>query len=351
MSKKRYFGWLMLVVCLVGIGFDGWRLYGNYQTDVLSWKEKSEALFEEALLMELDKRGNIPVRIKSSGQPEVSVLNVSYPDTVVVVVGGKYHWIVIPKYKTENSLMKDMKRRTMQDILLQKHPISIDTLTHVWDSLLMAFQIPFRPGIRYIYTDLEGRNDTILSSDNKDWLSKDSLIARYMGARCEYEFAGYVVVPSFGEVVSVLNVCLWLLPFIILGLLLRFRSIIRQKLIPEKVVEKEIHLADVQVEKAKLYKLPDGMLFDSLSCSLKKDGIVYNISPQSANLLKLFLRKELHRVKAEDIDDYLWGGKGSNDQLRNAVYRLRKDLKTSGSLLIVQNVGGTYELKIPDFIE
>lgn len=64
MSKKRHFGLLMLVLCLVGIGYDGWRLYGKYQTDVLSWKEKSEALFEEALLMELDKRGNIPVRVK-----------------------------------------------------------------------------------------------------------------------------------------------------------------------------------------------------------------------------------------------------------------------------------------------
>ena len=239
----------------------------------------------------------------------------------------------------------------MQGILLQKHPVSIDTLTQVWDSLLVASRIPFRPAVRYIYTDLEGRNDTILSSDNKDWLSKDSLIARYMGARCEYEFVGYVVVPSFGDVLNVVNVCLWLLPFIILGILFRFHSTIRQKLISEKVVEKEIHLADVQVERAKLYKLPDGMLFDSLSCTLRQGGVVHNISPQSANLLKLFLRKDLHRITTEEIDDYLWAGKGSNDQLRNAVYRLRKELKHSGSSLIIQNVGGTYELKISDSIE
>lgn len=351
MSKKRYFGLLMLVVCLAGIGYDGWRLYGKYQTDVFSWKEKSEALFEKALLMELDKRGNIPVRVKSSGQSEVSMLNVSYPDTVVVAIGEEYHWVAIPEYKTENSLMKDMRRRTIQGILLQKHPVSIDTLTHVWDSFLVASRIPFRPVVRYIYTDLERRNDTILSSDNKDWLSKDSLIARYMGARCEYEFVGYVVVPSFGDVLNVVNVCLWLLPFIILGILFRFHSTIRQKLISEKVVEKEIHLADVQVERAKLYKLPDGMLFDSLSCTLRQGGVVHNISPQSANLLKLFLRKDLHRITTEEIDDYLWAGKGSNDQLRNAVYRLRKELKHSGSSLIIQNVGGTYELKISDSIE
>ena len=172
-----------------------------------------------------------------------------------------------------------------------------------------------------------------------------------MGARCEYEFVGYVVVPSFGDVLSVVNMCLWLLPFIILGILFRFHSTIRQKLISEKVVEKEIHLADVQVERAKLYKLPDGMLFDSLSCSLGQGGVVHNISPQSANLLKLFLRKDLHRITTEEIDDYLWAGKGSNDQLRNAVYRLRKELKHSGSSLIIQNVGGTYELKISDSIE
>ena len=351
MQRKWYIFLLAILICLIVTGYNLWKLYGNYQSNVLLWKEETGTLFEKALLIELDKRGEIPVKIKSSGRAETSVLNESYPDTVVMAIGQKYYWFAIPKYKTENSLMKDMRRRTMQRILLEKYPISADTLIHVWDSLLIQKQIPFHVGVRCTYTDVEEKADTSFSPKNFFSLAMDSLTVKYMGARCEYEFAGYVMVPALSKVLAIDDWLVLIVPWILLGAIIRFRKVFLRKLVTEKVIEKEIHLADVPLEKAKLYKLPDGILFDTLDCSLRKEDSVHNISPQSANLLKLFLRKDFHQISAEEIDKELWNGKGTNDQLRNAIYRLRKDLKSAGSVLTIQNINGAYELKTPHFIE
>ena len=350
-QRKWYIFLLAILICLIVTGYNLWKLYGNYQSNVLLWKEETGTLFEKALLIELDKRGEIPVKIKSSGRAETSVLNESYPDTVVMAIGQKYYWFAIPKYKTENSLMKDMRRRTMQRILLEKYPISADTLIHVWDSLLIQKQIPFHVGVRCTYTDVEEKADTSFSPKNFFSLAMDSLTVKYMGARCEYEFAGYVMVPALSKVLAIDDWLVLIVPWILLGAIIRFRKVFLRKLVTEKVIEKEIHLADVPLEKAKLYKLPDGILFDTLDCSLRKEDSVHNISPQSANLLKLFLRKDFHQISAEEIDKELWNGKGTNDQLRNAIYRLRKDLKSAGSVLTIQNINGAYELKTPHFIE
>ena len=351
MKRKRHIILLVILICLIVTGYNWWRLYGNYQSDVLLWKEETEALFERALLVELEKRGDIPVKIKSSGQAETSVLNESYPDTVVMVIGQKHYWFVIPKYKTENSLMQDMRRRTMQGILLKKYPVSADTLIHVWDSLLIQKQIPFHVGVRCTYMDVEEKVDTLFSPKEFFSSAMDSLTVKYMGARCEYEFTGYVEVPAMGKTLAVVDWLVLVIPWILLGGIIMFYGVLLRIFVKEKVVEKEIHLADVLLEKAKLYRLPDGILFDTLACSLRKGDSVHNISPQSVNLLKLFLRNDFYRISAEEIDKGLWNGRGSNDQLRNAIYRLRKDLKSAGAMLVIQNVNGIYELKVPDSIE
>ena len=50
MKKKRQIFLLAVLICLIVTGYNWWRLYGNYQSDVLLWKEKAEALFEKAFL-------------------------------------------------------------------------------------------------------------------------------------------------------------------------------------------------------------------------------------------------------------------------------------------------------------
>ena len=179
----------------------------------------------------------------------------------------------------------------------------------------------------------------------------DSLTVRYLGFRCEHELVGYVSYP-FG--LSFFSVTEWgflLLPWCVWGLLFVL-YVPMERFIKKKLVrEKEVHVADVPIEKAKVYRLPDGTVFDTFAGTLVRGEEKTSLSPQSVNLLKLFVRTSHYRATAEEIDSCLWYGKGSKEQLRTAIFRLRKDLKAVHSPLVIQNEGGIYELKNPHSIE
>ena len=71
------------------------------------------------------------------------------------------------------------------------------------------------------------------------------------------------------------------------------------------------------------------------------------LPPQSLILLRLFLSKENHRLSSSEIELELWSGRGSAEKLRQAIQRLRRDLKAVSSDVVIKNVNGDYELKLP----
>ena len=115
----------------------------------------------------------------------------------------------------------------------------------------------------------------------------------------------------------------------------------------KKIVEKEIHVADVPIDKAKIYHLPDESLFDSFAGTITKGDFVHTLPPQSSLLLKLFLRKENHSLTTMEIENGLWNGNGSMDKIHKAIQRLRVELKKVSPDLVIKNVNGDYELKLP----
>ena len=122
---------------------------------------------------------------------------------------------------------------------------------------------------------------------------------------------------------------------------------LQRKFVKEKIVEKEVHVANVQIEKAKIFRLEDDCFFDSLTGTITKGDSVHAIPPQSVLLLNLFLRKENLHLSPSEIDHKLWKGRGTTDQLHKAIQRLRTELKKVSSDLIIKNVNGDYELKLP----
>ena len=113
------------------------------------------------------------------------------------------------------------------------------------------------------------------------------------------------------------------------------------------IVEKEVHVVDVQMDKAGIFQLPDGTIFDSIAGLLDKDGVQQRLQPQSVSLLKLFINKEGHQLTSEEICMKLWGDTGYSYRLYSAISRLRNDLKTVNSELLVSCSYGLYELKFP----
>ena len=178
-----------------------------------------------------------------------------------------------------------------------------------------------------------------------------------MGFRCEHEVVAYISYPYWMTGFTRSDWCILLFPWILLVFLFVFypklELLVRRKLTFEKVIEKEIivekevHIADVQIDKAEIFKLPDGTLFDSFAKSLSRGGILHNIQPQSVSLLKLFLSKNSYKVTSEEIGWELWKDKREKVKFYSAIRRLRNDLKAVKSDLIISCTDGVYELKSP----
>ena len=355
MKTKYYILGVLTILCLLGTGYYAWTLYDACRKQVAEWNEAAKATFDEALWMEVDKRSSIPFYLYSSFPEGMTTLKQIIPDTVRVITSTGFRKFKIDRYKYDHSLIKETMRRGGLGALLNKFPLSVDTLGMRWDSLLVNNHVFVKSRIRYIYTDEDLQNDTVFTA--KKGKSTDSLTVRYLGFRCEHELVGYVSYP-FG--LSMLSVSEWgflLLPWCVWGLLFAFYAplerFVRKKIIREKVVEKEvivekeIYMVDVRMNKVGIFHLPDGTVFDSLVGTLTKDGVQQRLQPQSVSLLKLFLRKEDRQVTSEEICMKLWGDTGYMDRLRSAISRLRNDFKAVRSELFVSCSCGVYELEFP----
>ena len=351
MIKRKYYilGTLALL-CLLGTGYYIGVIYNAHGRQVAEWNEGAKAAFEEALWMEVDKRSEIPMYSYSSGEEGMRTLKEKIPDSVSVMTMNGWKKYKIDRDKYENSLIKETMRRGNLSALLEIYPLSIDTLLIKWNSLLSKKHIYVRNQIRYIHTDLNLLNDTVYSTKIQTEVT-DSLIVKYLGFRCEHELVGYVSHPSWLSGLSRSN-WYWLIviwgAFVILVISYSsIESLFRRKFVEEKIVEKEIYVADVHINKADVFRLPDGTLFDSFAKVLSKDGIQHNIQPQTASLLKLFLSKSDLKVTSEEICWGLWKAKQEKDKLYSAIRRLRNDLKAVNSVLVVSCTDRVYELKSP----
>ena len=354
MKRKIYILGVLAALCLLSTGHYAWTLYDAHCKQVAEWNEGAKAAFEEALWLEVNKRAEVPFYSYSSGEEGIAALGAMIPDSVSVMTVEGFRKYKVDRNKYEQSLIKETRKRAHLSTLLSEYPLSVDTLAEHWSNLLKIKEIPVQNNIRYVYTSLELQNDTTYWKANHN-LFLDSLTVSYLGFRCEHELTAYVSYPSWLHGLTRYDGCVLLLPWLFWLLLFIcypklevfvLRKVTNEKVIEKEViVEKEIHVADVQINKADVYQLPDGSLFDSFSGTLVKDGISKQLPPQSVLLLKLFLRKDNHRLSTNEIEQELWNGQGSADKIHKAIQRLRSELKKSSSDLVVKNVNGDYELK------
>ena len=349
MKTKHYILGALAILCLLGTGYYVWSLYDAYRKQVEEWNEVAKTTFDEALWIEVNKRAKTPIFHYSSEQQGTVSLNTRMPDSVSVMTYTGFRKYKFERDRYDLSLIKEADKRAMLTTLLFMYPLSIDTLAIHWDSLLVRNSIPIKSSIRYIYTDEDLQNDTIFSAVCK--LTSDSLSVRYLGFRFEHELVTYVAYPLWLSDLSFVEWLLLLLPWGVLLLLASsytfLENFIKKKFFREKVIEKEIHVADVKIDEAKIFLLPDGSLFDTFTGILSKGEISRQLPPQSIILLKLFLQKENHHLSSSEIEQELWKGKGTIDQLHKAIQRLRAELKKVSSEIVIKNINGDYELKSP----
>lgn len=349
---KKYIVPIIAIIAslCITIGYAA-HLHRNYEEQKVAWNTIAQETFRKALLAEVNRRLEIPFFHYRSEEAGIRPVKRQLPDSVRIMSQGYgSRWYKLDKKRFERQLIEGGSVNSALSSLIDKYPISVDALNHRWDSLLNR-QLRATTAIRYVLTDLGEYHDTTFA--NRDYFAHpiDSSLVSYIGYRCEAEFIGCVHYPSLWGACSLLDWVLLLLPVLLLALILIYYPKISAA-IKRRFVKKEIvHVADAPIERAKVYQLPDGMLFDVLAHSIRKGNEAFKLSPQSVNLLKLFLRNPDRKVSVEEMDRELWKGKATKGQMDVAVSRFRAELKKASPHLKVDYLNGVYQLKMPHFIE
>ena len=349
--KKYIVPIIAIISCLcITIGYVA-HLHRNYEAQKEAWNQVAAETFREALLKEVEWRSKIPYYQSFVGASGVRPLKSQIPDSVIIVTskyGRRVYWLEKERFKRQ--LLEGGSLNFGISYLMGEYPISVDTLHHRWDSLL-NLPLKVATSIRFVMTDLAEQNDTTYAHREHFVFPKDSALVWYLGYRCEAEFVGCVHYPSLWGACSPLNWALLLLPFLLLAFILiyypKISAAIRRRFIKKEIV----HVADAPLERAKVYQLPDGMLFDVMAHSIRKGNEAFHLSPQSVNLLKLLLRSPERKVTIEGINQELWNGKASKGKIEVAISRFRSDIKKASPNLTLDYSNGTFQLKMPHSIE
>ena len=349
--KKYIVPIIAIISCLcITIGYVA-HLHRNYEAQKEAWNQVAAETFREALLKEVEWRSKIPYYQSFVGASGVRPLKSQIPDSVIIVTskyGRRVYWLEKERFKRQ--LLEGGELNSGISYLIGEYPISVDTLHHRWDSLL-NLPLKVATSIRFVMTDLAEQNDTTYAHREHFVFPKDSALVWYLGYRCEAEFVGCVHYPSLWGACSPLNWALLLLPFLLLAFILiyypKISAAIRRRFIKKEIV----HVADAPLERAKVYQLPDGMLFDVMAHSIRKGNEAFHLSPQSVNLLKLLLRSPERKVTIEGINQELWNGKASKGKIEVAISRFRSDIKKASPNLTLDYSNGTFQLKMPHSIE
>ncbi|WP_291529088.1 winged helix-turn-helix domain-containing protein [Bacteroides sp. UBA939] len=344
-NDKRLLYW-GIIVCLLISGGIAYALYPN---KTKYWKEQSSATFKKALELELQKRDTASVFYKESTGYSTISLSDSLPESVKIISEFGEREYFMPKKKRDHALVKEKLKRSTLSIILEDNPLAPDTLNAIWDSLLIAVDIPVKTRTRISVLDLHEHESVSYSKDIFESFPADSLLSYYLGERCEVEVTGFI---SYGWHDAFVGwgyfvICLPWIIFVLLFflrekiILILKRWFIRYETV---IIETIVPVVAVETGKSYVYQLEEGVFFDTEKKELNRDGATRKLEPQAASLLKLFLDSEGCRLSTAEIDKYLWpDGSGTQERIHTAIRRLRRSLNGI-THLVVNYENGVYQL-------
>ena len=353
---------IAILLCIVITGGYSATLYHDVQKRLSEWKVSARETLVEALQIEVRKRSDIPVDMLTVNPAKAQTFEENAPDSVTLISKYGKKTYAIPREKFAHSLVKERKKRMLLSVLLEKYPVSVDTLNRNWDSLLLAKKIVADTYIRYSITDLQEYTTTTYSRKYRQNPQADSLTPCYMGYRCEVEAAGFVLY-RWWQMIDGWQWGLLVLPWIGLCIFMfAYRRIIsffkekfkeKEVVIHEKetIIEKEVHVTDVRAKTIDIYRFEDGTDFDPIKKILRNGDKEKKIAPQTSILLKLFLTSENQCLKEDEIYEAIWGGNYSPARLSTLLLRLRKTLEGISDITVVYDGNKTYQLKKVHSIE
>lgn len=359
MDEKRERRQMLLIYVAIGVVaavITGWFLYQNRME---FWKTQARSAFRVALGEELQKQ-KVEIPFHMQGDINLSIVDANdqkkEPITVSMVSEYGEKDFIIPYEKHIHNIERPSDWRVIRSIVLEERPLIADSLDLVWKNLLGRIEYPGKTVVRVSVLDW-WEHETCSYSGDSLYLSKsDSLVAHYLGYRCEVGVTGYLYGPWW-VILSWKDMLL--LGALIVGCILLFFvqdyvDRIYRRLFVKKipvVIEKEIPVIACHESQSHIYRLEDGLRFDADLNMLKKGDACVKLAPLSAKLLQGFLDMEDCRLSNDEILCLLWpNGNGTSDKLYTNVRRLRGYLSQISNYTI-ENENFSYQLKKSHFIE
>lgn len=350
----------LLLVCVV-IGTivsltTGCFLYQNHKT---GWNDRARKAFTEALKENLQKYEEADVFFLSWGNTKSiiendSARNDSLQEVEVISEYGKKTYLV-PTYKLDHNIEPNELKRGIQGYILEEELLLADSLHSKWVKLLQEMNFSGKSIVRVSVTDLFEHETKKYSNDSAYINRADSLVSYYIGYRSEIEVTGFLYlqwwqlffVKEVMLLCGIVVVC-FLFPFIEKHI----RRLYHYYFFKTPVVPVET-LPVIAAKKGDsyIYELDKGVLFNANTRMLIKGDSRVTMTPQIADLLKIFLDAEDYKLSVDEIQKKMWGAKHRNkEKVYITINRLRGYLSGISACKII-NVTAAYQLEIPDFIE
>lgn len=350
---------LLLIYVTIGVIAAGTTAYFLSQNRKEYWNEYARNTFPKVLKEDLQKRSGKEIFYSSWGTVnsfvhEDSVRNDSLQEVEVTSEYGRKKYLV-PTYKLTHNIEMENLKRGIQGCILEKEPLAADSLHSNWIKLLQEMGFSGKSIIRVSVTDLL-EHETRKYSDDSTYINRaDSLASYYIGYRSEIEVTGFLFlqwwqvffVKDMMLLCGIVVVC-FIFPFIEKYI----RRLYHYYFFKTPVVPVEtLPMITARKGDSYIYELDKGVLFDANTRMLIKGDFRVTMTPQIADLLKVFLDAEDYKLSIDEIQKKMWGAKERNkEKVYITINRLRGYLSGISACEII-NVGAAYQLKIPDFIE
>lgn len=324
------------------------------------WNEYARKSFIQELKEELQKREmkdspylfwgvNIPFAHKDSLQKNI------FREVTIINEHGKRTY-KIPSFKIEHNIENNREVRSIQSYILEIDPLIADSLNLGWRRYLQEKRFSGRSVVRVSICDLWEKETKNYSNDSLIVNKADSLFSFYIGCRSEIEVTGFLFLPWWKtffikDVILLCGIVLisFLLPFSLKHIYVFFQNYIFKKEIV--ILEKHIPVIASRESDVNIYQLDAGVLFDYESRVLRRIDKSEQLTPQLADLLKLFLEAEGYLLTNVEIAEALWP---NTIDAKNNIYSAIKKMRISLSHIsfcTVDNKKSSYQLIIPHSIE
>ncbi len=351
--RLKRFRWMMIPVA-ISLFFTGIVAYMLCHRQVPALHRTASEALRAVLQEEVAKRENLVPNFFAGDMGSTNLTENEFPVEVTFTLptGRKVYEVTCEEHV--HNIDSFPQVRSFHSYLLQKYPLSIDTLGAEWNRKLREAGFGGKVFLRMCALDVEtGKESTVCTGDSVALVKAETPVYWTIGYACEVRLTGFLSY-QWWQLCSWTTMA-WSFVFFVFFLLLQLWGIRRKFAGNKLALGKDgqpsvaaVPLQDSVSLSSSVIRLEDGTCFHKDQLLLRKGDREDSLTPLLAELLGLLIEAQGNAVSAGYLMEKLWHRKDEDyTPLYKAVCRLKEKLEAVSSLTI-ENKRKAYCLKLQD---